>query len=313
MLEKRSHKQDVVALVLLALAVFLAISLLSYNPADPPSTLVYPQHTTIANACGRSGALAAEYLLQSFGLGAYFLVFSLAALDAALLSRRQVSDPWFRATGWAMALLGVTTLLAMGFHGATPGPVIGPGGYLGAAARTVLEMHFAHAGGLILAISLTLAGLLLSTDYLVLRASYWSVWLPFVAVRHVSRQVRGISPEPTVKGKPKLKADDIGKLKDDESDEADEAEAESDSPQPSVRIRGKRVDEPAEEVEDAADEEESAEEESEEADEEKEAGDETESDAADSGSRRRQTRHGRASGRVRCASGICRESRNMPR
>ena len=83
-----------------------------------------------------------------------------------------------------------------------------------------------------------------------------------MAVRHVSRQVRGISPEPTVKGKPKLKADDIGKLKDDESDEADEAEAESDSPQPSVRIRGKRVDEPAEEVEDAADEEESAEEES---------------------------------------------------
>jgi len=278
MLEKRSHKQDVVALVLLALAVFLTISLLSYNPADPPSTLVYPQHTTIANACGRSGALAAEYLLQSFGLGAYFLVFSLAALDAALLSRRQVSDPWFRATGWGMALLGITTLLAMGFHGATPGPVIGPGGYLGAAARTVLEMHFAHAGGLILAISLTLAGLLLSTDYLVLRASYWSVWLPLVAVRHVSRQVRGISPEATVKAKPKLKADDIGKLKDGESDEAESDEAETDAPQPSVRIRGKLVDEPAEEAEDTADEEESEEEESDEA--EEEAGDETEADPA---------------------------------
>ena len=156
MLEKRSHKQDVVALVLLALSVFLAIALLSYNPADPPSNLVYPQHAKIANACGRSGAVAAEWLLQSVGLGAYFLVFSLAALDAALLSRRQVSDPWFRAAGWGLALLGVTTLLAMGFHGATPGPVIGPGGYLGAAARTILEMHFAQAGAFILAISLTL-------------------------------------------------------------------------------------------------------------------------------------------------------------
>ena len=284
MLEKRSHKQDVVALVLLALAVFLAISLLSYNPADPPSTLVYPQHTTIANACGRSGALAAEWLLQSLGLGAYFLVFSLAALDAALLSRRQVSDPWFRATGWGLALLGVTTLLSMGFHGATPGPVIGPGGYLGAAARTLLEMHFARAGAFILAISLTLAGLLLSTDYLVLRASYWSVWLPFLAVRHVSRQVRGVAPEVVAKSKPKLKADDIGKLKDEEAAEAEVEEAPVDQPQPSVRIRGKRVEEPAEVVEEAAAEEEESEEEAgDEADEEQEAGDGTEAEADEAG------------------------------
>jgi S-DNA-T family DNA segregation ATPase FtsK/SpoIIIE len=280
MLEKRSHKQDVVALILLALAVFLAISLLSYNPADPPSTLVYPQHTKIANACGRSGALTAEWLLQSLGLGAYFLVFSLAALDAALLSRRQVSDPWFRATGWAMALLGITTLLAMGFHGATPGPVIGPGGYLGAAARTVLEMHFARAGAFILAISLTLAGLLLSTDYLVLRASYWSVWLPLTAMRHVSRQVRGISPEAAAKPKPKLRADDIGKLNDAEAAEPDEKDADGDLPQPAVRIRGKRVDEAAEEPEDEAGQEESEEESGDEADEKQNAGGDAEVDSA---------------------------------
>jgi DNA segregation ATPase FtsK/SpoIIIE, S-DNA-T family len=283
MLEKRSHKQDVVALVLLALAVFLAISLLSYNPADPPSTLVYPQHTTIANACGRSGALAAEWLLQAIGLGAYFLVFSLAALDAALLSRRQVSDPWFRAAGWGLAVLGITTLLAMGFHGATPGPVIGPGGYLGAAARTLLEMHFARAGAFILAISLTLAGLLLSTDYLVLRASYWSVWLPFLAARHVGRQVRGISPEVAAKAKPrpKLRADDIDNLKNSETTEAAEQDADGDLPQPSVRIRGKRVDEPAEEVEDTAADEEPEQEGGDEVNDEQEIGSEAATEASD--------------------------------
>ena len=54
MLEKRSHKLDVVALALLALCVFLTLSLVTYNPADPPSSLVYPEHTKIANACGRS-------------------------------------------------------------------------------------------------------------------------------------------------------------------------------------------------------------------------------------------------------------------
>ncbi len=243
MLEKRSHKQDVVALVLLALAVFLAISLLSYNPADPPSSLVYPQHAKIANACGRSGAMAAEWLLEAIGLGAYFLVFSLALLDAALLSRRQVGDPWFRAAGWCLALLGITTLLSMGFHGATPGPVIGPGGYLGAAASTLLQMHFARAGAFVLAISLTLAGLLLSTDYLVLRVGFWSAWVPFVAMRHVSRQVRGISPDDLRSKKVKLKSDDI-----DPPTDAD-AEEEGELPEPSVRIRGKRVDEAGEEKE----------------------------------------------------------------
>jgi S-DNA-T family DNA segregation ATPase FtsK/SpoIIIE len=264
MLEKRSHKQDVVALALLALAVFLAISLLSYNPADPPSSLVYPQHSKIANACGRSGAVAADWLLEAIGLGAYFLIFSLAILDAALLSRRNVSDPWFRATGWMLAMLGITTLLSMGFHGATPGPVIGPGGYLGAAGRTLLEMHFARAGALILAISLTLAGLLLSTDYWLFRVGFWSAWVPFLAVRHVSRQVRGISPEVAAKSKAKLKSADVGKSADVDKEEDSDAPAE-----PAVRIRGKRVDETEEAAEetDEAEDEDSEEEADEKADE----------------------------------------------
>src|SRR5690606_17379008 len=48
----------------------------------------------------------------------------------------------------------------------TPGPVIGAGGYLGALGRAWLEANFAHAGSLIFAFSLLVAGLLLATDYL---------------------------------------------------------------------------------------------------------------------------------------------------
>src|SRR5260370_71211 len=187
MLEKRSHKLDVVALALLALCVFLTLSLVTYNPADPPSTLVYPQHAKIANACGRSGAVVAEFLLEGIGLGAYFLVASLAVLDAVLLARRQVSEPILRLAGWFVALIGVTTFFAISFRGASPGPVIGPGGYLGATGLAVLEMNFAHTGALILTISLILAGLLLSTDYLLIRLSIWSVWLPLPGILHIAR------------------------------------------------------------------------------------------------------------------------------
>src|SRR5271166_448786 len=113
MLEKRSHKLDVLALALLALCVFLTLSLVTYSAADPPSTLVYPQHAKIANACGRSGAMVAELLLEGIGLGAYFLITSLAVLDAVLLARRKVTEPVLRLAGWGIAMLGVTTLLAM--------------------------------------------------------------------------------------------------------------------------------------------------------------------------------------------------------
>ena len=55
MLEQRDLKLDLLALGLLTFCVFLGASLFTFNPADPPSTLVYPPRTEIANVCGRSG------------------------------------------------------------------------------------------------------------------------------------------------------------------------------------------------------------------------------------------------------------------
>ena len=77
MLEQRDLKKDLLALGLLALAVFLAAALLSYDPGDPPSKLVYPERAEVLNVCGRSGAFVSRYLFTALGLGAYYLVFSL--------------------------------------------------------------------------------------------------------------------------------------------------------------------------------------------------------------------------------------------
>ena len=43
MLENRKLKLDLLALALLAAVIFLAAALLSYDPADPPGTLVFPR------------------------------------------------------------------------------------------------------------------------------------------------------------------------------------------------------------------------------------------------------------------------------
>lgn len=170
MLQPRSLKTDLFALGVLAVTIFLAASLLSYDPADPPSKLIYPERVETLNACGRYGAQVSTFLFTAVGVGAYYLVLSLAVLDAALLMRRTVGDAWLRMAGWLISLVGLTALASMVAPQLSPGPVIGSGGYLGAAGGGLLEMNFARLGASILAVSLVLGGLLLCTDYLVLRA-----------------------------------------------------------------------------------------------------------------------------------------------
>jgi len=162
---------DLVALGLLALHLFLALSLLTYDPADPPSTLTYPPRTETHNACGPLGALVARTLLCGFGVGAYFLVLSSAAVTILLLRRQTLREVPLRFGGWLLILLGICTLASFAWPRLSPGPVIGPGGYLGAAGRGLLEANFAWAGSFILICSVLIGGLILCTEELLARSA----------------------------------------------------------------------------------------------------------------------------------------------
>ena len=182
MLQNRRLVSDLMALTLLVLVVFLACSLATYDPADPlvavsppldawyhPDVIVYPVSEQVSNACGRWGAVVADLMLTSMGVGAFYLVLSLAVLDVLLLRRYPIDTPLIRGVGWIATLIGITIIFAIVFPAASVGPVIGSGGYLGALGKGLLQMHFATAGSLILAASLVAGGLLLCTDYVLLR------------------------------------------------------------------------------------------------------------------------------------------------
>src|SRR2546421_12913677 len=151
--------------------MFLGVSLWTYNATDPPSTIVWPSTSVVHNACGSAGAFTAHYLFESLGVGAYYLTSSLAVLTILLLLHREIDQPILRTFGWAISVVGLTTLVALSMPNSTPGPVVGAGGYIGAMGRTLLESHFAVAGSYIFALSVLLAGLLLSTDYFLFRAA----------------------------------------------------------------------------------------------------------------------------------------------
>ncbi len=164
-------KLDLVAIALAAATLLAGFAVGSYDPTDPPSSLVWPAKQTVSNACGPAGAYVAHGLFEMMGIGAYYAIGSLTVVTILLLMRREIDQPLTRSLGWALSLLGLATLAAMVAPSWSPGPVVGAGGYLGAMGRAWLESNFATVGAYIFVISVMLAGLLLATDYFLFRAA----------------------------------------------------------------------------------------------------------------------------------------------
>lgn len=242
MFENRDLRTDLVALALAVFTLFLGVSLLTYSPADPvqdalglftglyqPDVLLFPQHDTVHNACGRWGAVASDIALNVFGVGAYFLVGALAIVAVKMLRREEIDAPYLRGAGGIAAIIGFTTLTQTIAPGMTPGPVIGAGGYLGALTSGWLAMHFATLGSFILATSCLVGGLLLATDYALLR----------VARTVFSFGFAGVANGKSLFARRRIDAG-VGDLTEDETDESAE-EVLDEETELSVRIRGKKL------------------------------------------------------------------------
>src|SRR5256885_510215 len=169
--EESRRRLDLIALGLLAAHIFLAVALLTYDPADPPSAVTYPPRAHTANACGPLGALVGRGLFGGFGGGAYSLAVSSGAVTVLLLMRRTIHGPAVRFFGWLLTLIALCTLASFSLPRLAPGPVIGAGGYLGAVGRGLLEAHFARAGSFILIFSVLIGGVTLCTEELMLRVA----------------------------------------------------------------------------------------------------------------------------------------------
>lgn len=178
----RSVRWDVAAVVMFAFAALLWLSLLTHDSADnlgefpqpiasiySPSPSAFPVNERIQNACGYFGALVSDLLLQATGVGAY-LVAGLTILSGVVMLRQKPwASPLGRSIGWTLILLSVCCMPSrFGLHPNIPVP-IGAGGYLGALCNVWMDRHLASGGAFILVCSVFLGGLLLSTEYALLR------------------------------------------------------------------------------------------------------------------------------------------------
>jgi DNA segregation ATPase FtsK/SpoIIIE, S-DNA-T family len=184
--QARKIEFDVEAIALSALCIFIWLSLLSYDPADNLSSLprplnkliavdnaVYPPNEKIQNWCGWAGAVTANILVQSFGVGSLLVATGLSVLSIWLFRVQTNFVPPLRQVGWVLVIIGTTTIFALMGVSTPFSPIIGPGGYLGAITSTWLHDHFAMMGATIMTITILIAGILLSTDYIVVRTVGW--------------------------------------------------------------------------------------------------------------------------------------------
>jgi S-DNA-T family DNA segregation ATPase FtsK/SpoIIIE len=182
MIDYQRLKSDLLALSLFAVALFTGLALFSYDPMDPPSTLRYPVRADVVNLCGPTGAYLAHSLITSFGLGAWFVLASLLAVDMGLFSRNPIRDPLIRLMGAGAMLVAICLLLQILAPRLPTAPLIGSGGYVGAWGRAILTERFSTVGSVVIVGTLLVVGLILATEAFFLKLLASLIRLPFVVL-----------------------------------------------------------------------------------------------------------------------------------
>ena len=181
--DERVIRNDIIAIGLMALTIFLLASIFTYDVADPVASqagwlnsvfqadqTVYPEHESCSNLCGVFGAWTAEVLFSVLGVGVYLLIAGLIALEIALFQRSEVPSPWIKIFGWGIAMVCLCSLASTTLPGNIVGPLIGSGGYIGALGSGLVGSNIGTAGTLILFTAAGIAGMMMWTEYLVFRA-----------------------------------------------------------------------------------------------------------------------------------------------
>jgi S-DNA-T family DNA segregation ATPase FtsK/SpoIIIE len=108
----RPRLNEAIAVVCLFIGLFVLVSLVSYNPLDP-SWNTATAAAKPANLTGRLGALAADFLLQAFGIGAYAIPVLILLLGWKWIQSSPISVPGAKLAG-SVLLIGATCT-AFGF------------------------------------------------------------------------------------------------------------------------------------------------------------------------------------------------------
>ncbi|MGB7296989.1 MAG: DNA translocase FtsK 4TM domain-containing protein [Candidatus Aminicenantales bacterium] len=163
--KRRFRSTEVVGLLVLVFAIFILISLMSYDAHDPSWASASSSARSVHNYGGKVGASLAEAVLQVFGLGAFLLPVVLGALCVRTLLPRDSGSFWLRIGGSLILLFILGGLFSILFQRFSwKGADIESGGVLGAFLTSVLMPYLSQAGTFIFLLALLFLFILFSTE-----------------------------------------------------------------------------------------------------------------------------------------------------
>ncbi|MFN9605134.1 MAG: DNA translocase FtsK [Planctomycetota bacterium] len=190
---------DILGVFLFGTSVLLWMSLLTHDPADDLTRIfgestssaraswysptAFPRNEKIQNACGMVGAIVSKVLLQATGIGAFLIAFLVGIAGLVCFRHKPWASPLGRSLGWSLVLLAICAIPGrLGIHPPLSVPV-GGGGYLGALVNLWIDDHLAQVGGMVVVFVALACGVLLSTEYAILRYFGYAATGGLLAIR----------------------------------------------------------------------------------------------------------------------------------
>ncbi|MCR9197879.1 MAG: DNA translocase FtsK [Planctomycetaceae bacterium] len=196
MFDYERFRNDVLALGLMALVVFVGLSFLSYDPADPPSDLVFPARQTPINICGTTGATIAHYGKQLLGAGVWMALAVLVAWDVSLFSREMPKRNWLAIAGTLLLVVSTCAALQVLVPNLHSDSIYGSGGVIGAWTGVLLHDGFSAVGVMILLACGFLSGWMLSPLWSVASPGVRLASLPLAVGAGMASVASALKPRP---------------------------------------------------------------------------------------------------------------------
>jgi S-DNA-T family DNA segregation ATPase FtsK/SpoIIIE len=162
---KEKLKREIIGILLIAIAIFLFLSLISYNPADP-SLFSYSSQKVkvIGNWMGIVGSYVSGLLFQGFGFPSFLISFVLGFYAFSFILRWEWKYPLGKFGGWAVMLLTTSSLFSLWMK-----PLriytqdLLMGGFIGETLSRTLVRYFNLPGATILFAVILVLGFVLGT------------------------------------------------------------------------------------------------------------------------------------------------------
>jgi len=167
--KKGVRSSDVVGVVLIFFAIFIFVSLISYDPQDPSWTNTgwadsQLSEQKIHNAIGKAGAYLSDAFFQIFGLASFLISVALFYMGIQCFSSREERSLLMKSMGSLFLLLVFSSLLFMLFKSVPwRGSETHAGGLTGKMISSALIRIFSHVGTLLVLFALLILFFILAT------------------------------------------------------------------------------------------------------------------------------------------------------